>query len=271
MADGKPNRVTAHVFCCDVTIKHKTVLLEFLSISEHTSSKTLLGVDITACKMNIHFPQMTYSVDDEVNQRFPLYAEPESDQTIVNSLNVSLRTEEGEHLTQLEKNKMEDLLRRNNDVFGESTEATTYIEHSIKLTDDNPIAVPPYRLTPQKSEILKKEIEKLLDENVIEECDSAYAAPVVLVPKKNGTYRMCVDYRKLNSVTIPDRYPLPRIDDLLHATKKTIYMSTLDLKAGYYQVSVKKEDRDKTAFITPFGIYRFRRMPFGLRHSPSTF
>jgi hypothetical protein len=104
----------------------------------------------------------------------------------------------------------------------------------------------------------------MLADGVIEECDSAYAAPTVLVPKKDGSLRVCVDYRKLNSVTVPDRYPLPRIDDLLQMAVKTVYMSSLDLKAGYWRVPVRAEDRDKTAFVTPLGLFRFTRMPFGL-------
>ena len=80
--------------------------------------------------------------------------------------------------------------------------------------------------------------------------------------------RVCVDYRKLNAITIPDRYPLPRIDDLLNAAKSTEFM---DLQSGYYQVEVAEVDRDKTCLISPFGTFRFKRMPFGLRNAPATF
>ncbi|KAG5877859.1 hypothetical protein JTB14_036435 [Gonioctena quinquepunctata] len=114
-------------------------------------------------------------------------------------------------------------------------------------------------------------VKSLLEKEIIEECDSPYAAPTVLVTKEDGTFRMCVDYRRLNSVTVPDRYPLPRMDDLMHAATRTAFMSTLDLKSGYHQVSIRESDRDKTAFITPFGIFRFNRMAFGLRNAPATF
>ncbi|GFV93573.1 retrovirus-related Pol polyprotein from transposon 297 [Trichonephila clavipes] len=120
-------------------------------------------------------------------------------------------------------------------------------------------------------EHLKKEIDNLLADNIIEECESPYAAPVVLVPKSNGTVRLCIDYRKLYAITIPDKYPLPLMDVLLHDAKSTAFMSTLDLKSGYHQVEVNPADQDKTAFVCSFGTFRYKRMPFGLRNAPATF
>ncbi|GFX37944.1 retrovirus-related Pol polyprotein from transposon 17.6 [Trichonephila clavipes] len=126
-------------------------------------------------------------------------------------------------------------------------------------------------MNPSKKEILKQEIDRLLSEGIIEECESPYASPVVLIPKPNGTFRLCIDYRKLNEITVADTYPLPRMDDLLHQAKLTPFMSTLDLRAGYHQVKVHVEDQDKTAFVCPFGTYRFLRMPYGLHNAPATF
>ncbi|GFW89534.1 retrovirus-related Pol polyprotein from transposon 17.6 [Trichonephila clavipes] len=126
-------------------------------------------------------------------------------------------------------------------------------------------------MNPSKKEILKQEIDRLLSEGIIEECESPYASPVVLIPKPNGTFRLCIDYRKLNEITVADTYPLPRMDDLLHQGKLTPFMSTFDLRAEYHQVKVHVEDQDKTAFVCPFGTYRFLRMPYGLRNAPATF
>ncbi|GFU87870.1 retrovirus-related Pol polyprotein from transposon 17.6 [Trichonephila clavipes] len=126
-------------------------------------------------------------------------------------------------------------------------------------------------MNPVKKEILREQIEELLRQDVIEECESPYAAPVVLVPKPNGKVRLCVDYRKLNSVTKGDAYPLPRMDDLLNEATLTSFMSTIDLQSGYHQVKVADVDQDKTAFVCPFGTYRYLRMPFGLRNAPATF
>ncbi|GFW69387.1 retrovirus-related Pol polyprotein from transposon 17.6 [Trichonephila clavipes] len=116
-----------------------------------------------------------------------------------------------------------------------------------------------------------EEKEELLRQNVIEECESPYPAPVVLVPKPNGKVRLYVDYRKLNSVTKVDAYPLPRMDDLLNESTPTSFMSTIDLQSGYHQVKVAGVDQDQTACICPFGPYRYLRMPFSLRNAPATF
>ncbi|GFX47953.1 transposon Tf2-11 polyprotein [Trichonephila clavipes] len=150
-------------------------------------------------------------------------------------------------------------------------EPTPIIEHCINTRDHLPVAVLPYRMNPSKKEILKREIDKLLAEGIIEECESPYASPVVLIPKPNGTFRLCIDYRKLNEITVANTYPLPRMDGLLHQTKLIPFMSTLDLRAGYHQVKVHVEDQDKTAFVCPFGTYRYLRMPYGLRNAPATF
>ncbi len=106
---------------------------------------------------------------------------------------------------------------------------------------------------------------------VIEPFFSAWAAPVVLVKKKDGTCRFCVDYRKLNAITTRDVYPLPRIDDALSRLEGCRYFTIMDLMVGYWHVGVRKEDREKTAFITTGGLYQFRVMPFGLTNAPVTF
>ncbi|KAK9744200.1 hypothetical protein QE152_g8022 [Popillia japonica] len=91
----------------------------------------------------------------------------------------------------------------------------------------------------------------------------AWTSLTVLVPKPDGSIRLCIDHRKVNSITTPDLYPLPRLEDLLHLTGKSAYLSTMDLRSGYYQVEAHPPDRDKTAFICSNGIYCFRRLPFG--------
>ncbi|GBM26819.1 Transposon Ty3-I Gag-Pol polyprotein [Araneus ventricosus] len=144
---------------------------------------------------------------------------------------------------------------------------TPYAEHHINTERHPPVSVPPYRMTPMKKELLRKEIEDLLEKDVIEECESVYGAPVVLIPNPDGKTRLCIDYRKLNEITVPDSYPLPRMDDILQSVKHTTFMSTIDLKLGYHQINVHPADRDKTAFVCPFGTFRFKRMSFGLRNA----
>ncbi|GBM64364.1 Transposon Ty3-I Gag-Pol polyprotein [Araneus ventricosus] len=150
-------------------------------------------------------------------------------------------------------------------------EPTPYVKHYINTGDHPPVASTPYRLSPKKKELLRTKIDKLLANDVLEECESPFAAPVVLVPKTNGDIGLCIDYRKQNAITIPDKYPLLLRDTLLHDAKSTTFMSTLDLKTGYHQIEVNPDDEDKTAFVCPFGMFRYKRMPFGLKNAPATF
>ncbi len=111
----------------------------------------------------------------------------------------------------------------------------------------------------------------MLDRGVIEPCQSSWASPVVLVTKKDGTTRFCVDYRKLNDITRKDAYPLPQIDDTLDVLCGSKYFSTLYLYSGYLQVEMDQQDIDKTAFVTRQGLFRFTVMPLGLCNAPATF
>ena len=111
----------------------------------------------------------------------------------------------------------------------------------------------------------------MLERDVIEPSSSPCASGIVLVRKKDGTTRFCVDYRKLNDATIKDAYPLPRIDETLDHLSGACWFSTLDMSSGYWQVDVEEKDRPKTAFITKRGLYQFKVMPFGLCNAPATF
>ncbi|GBM97814.1 Transposon Ty3-G Gag-Pol polyprotein, partial [Araneus ventricosus] len=181
------------------------------------------------------------------------FAEHVNDQSQhpVDKLDVNLCTlhEEGRRLNPKQKDELVAVLKKYASVFEPGGEPTPYIEHRMSTGDSPPVSVPPYRLSPVKKELLKKELDKLLEENIIEECESPYAAPVVLVPKPNGNIRLYIDYRGLNATTIADSYPLTRMDDLLHAAKHTPFMTTIDLKSGYHQISVCSSDRDKTACV----------------------
>ena len=145
------------------------------------------------------------------------------------------------------------------------------MQHRINTGPANPIRQPPRRLPFGKREVEKQELEKMLKRNVIEPSNSAWSSPIVLVSKKDGSTRFCVDYRKLNDVTIKDAYPLPRIDECLDSLSESKWFSCMDLNSGFWQIGMDPADKHKTAFSTSQGLYQFTVMPFGLVNSPSTF
>lgn len=148
---------------------------------------------------------------------------------------------------------------------------TSLITHEIPLLDNVPVRQPYRRIPPSQYETVKAHIQQLLDSQVIKESSSPYSSPIVLVTKKDGSLRLCVDYRQLNAKTRRDAYPLPRIEESLDALSGARWFSTLDLASGYNQVPVAEADKSKTAFCTPFGLFEFNRMPFGLCNAPGTF
>ena len=157
----------------------------------------------------------------------------------------------GSLLEEAERKKFRVLVEQHKDQFmwkDGSMGRTTLVQHEIHTTEKSAIKQRPRREAYGTQPIIKEEIEKMLAQDVIEPSTSAWASPIVLVKKKDGTSRFCVDYRRLNEVTIKDAYPLPRIEDNLDALQGACWFSTLDLASGYWQVEVRPEDREKTAF-----------------------
>lgn len=277
LADGS-NKVrdilTAQV---SVAIGGREALVDFLVFPD-SQCRTLLGRDfILNAGIVVNIPQCCFTFQDAANQRFTFVESFQlttyySDlmQTDTNSL--MLRGDEGHTLSAVERSELNQLICNSEERFATEGPATDFATHHIKVSEgQQPIACQPFRMSQNRRAALKVELGKLLTAGVIEECESPWAANVVMVPKKDGGMRLCIDFRKLNEVTEPDRYPLPRIEDILHAAKTSNYMTTLDLRSGYFQVNVDPSDRDKTCFITPMGTYRFIRMPMGLRNSGATF
>ncbi|KAJ9545105.1 hypothetical protein OSB04_024812 [Centaurea solstitialis] len=143
------------------------------------------------------------------------------------------------------------------------------VEFHIDLT--GPIAKSPYRLAPSEMQELSSQLQELLDKGFIRLSSSPWGAPVLFVKKKDGSFRMCIDYRELNKITIKNRYPLPCIDDLFDQLQGATYFSKIDLRSGYHHMRVREEDIAKTAFRTRYGHYEFLVMPFGLTNAPAVF
>ncbi|GBN14381.1 Transposon Ty3-I Gag-Pol polyprotein [Araneus ventricosus] len=144
-------------------------------------------------------------------------------------------------------------------------------QHRINTGDHPPIKQYPRRLPLSRKEEADHLVKDMVDNGIIEESSGPWATPIVLVKKKDGSTRFCVDYRKLNEITKKDSYPLPRIDDALDALNGSQWFTTLDLKSGYWQVEIRPEDREKTAFTTGQGLWQFKVMPFGMPFTPATF
>ena len=172
-------------------------------------------------------------------------------------------------LTQTEQ--LKSVLMKYHKCFDNKLGCTSLVQHHIDTGDTKPIKLRPYRVSPYRKEIISKEITTMLNTGIIEPCISPYAAPITLQPKKDGSLRFCVDYRELNSVTVRDVYPIPRIDDTLDQLQHAKYFSSMDLRSGFWQIELNPASRDKTAFISHAGLYRFRVMPFGLTNAPATF
>ncbi|PIO32203.1 hypothetical protein AB205_0160660 [Aquarana catesbeiana] len=144
-------------------------------------------------------------------------------------------------------------------------------EHKIRLEEDKPFRERVKRIPLGDLEDLREQLAELKRTGIIKESRSPYASPIVVVKKKNGSLRLCIDYRTLNRLTIPDQYTTCCIEDALQSLSGVKWFSVLDLKSGYYQIPMGPEDKEKTAFITPVGFYEFNRMPQGLSGAPATF
>lgn len=146
------------------------------------------------------------------------------------------------------------------------------VGHTIPTIDGHkPPARPLYRMSPREMAEVRRQVQELLEKGLIQPSTSPYASPVLFVAKKDGSLRMCIDYRALNKVTVRNQWPLPRIDDLLDSLHGATVLSSLDLHSGYHQIRIAEEDRPKSAFRTPQGLYEFKVLSFGLANAPSTF
>lgn len=180
----------------------------------------------------------------------------------------------GPKITKSEKERLLLLINNYRDCFALDTDElglTNIAEMNIRLNDTTPVTYKPYRLPFSERARVREIVGDLLSNGIIQESQSAYASPIVLVRKKNGEHRLCVDYRALNKKTIKDSYPMPVIEDQLDRLNGKCLFTSLDLASGYHQIPVAKDSRHITGFVTPDGHYEYTRMPFGLVNAPAVF
>lgn len=261
-----------------VTIEHGDVLLPEININkELTTPESIVRADNGYCTIPVEG-----NVDINFTERvpvIPLYEtdmlEPPRLKTKVNIAQL-MRTS---HLNPEEKHQLTDLCKKYHDIFYNDKCDLTFtnvIKHKIRTTEDSPVYVKSFRHPHAMREEINNQIQKLLNDKIIRPSISPYSAPVWIVPKKldasgKRKFRMVIDYRKLNEKTIEDKYPLPRIDEILDNLGKCCYFSTLDLAQGFHQIEMDPGSVEKTAFTVNNGHYEYLRMPFGLKNSPHTF
>ena len=162
------------------------------------------------------------------------------------------------HLCPTQVHELSTVLSAYQDVFSDTPGRCNIIHHDVKLIPGTtPIRQAPYRIPHQKKELMKKEVDYLLENGLAVPSCSPWASPCILVPKEEGTLRLCTDYRRVNDVTVPDAYPLPRVDDLVDSVGQSKFITKIDLLKGYYQIPLTESAQVISAFITPFGLYQY--------------
>ncbi|GBN97989.1 Retrovirus-related Pol polyprotein from transposon 17.6 [Araneus ventricosus] len=178
------------------------------------------------------------------------------------------------HLTSSQQQQVLELLNKYNNVFAQNISdlgECGIIKHTIQLTDDIPTRQKPYRVPYNLKNEMKNQINILLDAGIIQPSTSPYCAPVLLVKKSDGSFRLVADLRKLNSKTIPDNFPLPKIDEMIDQLSGAKFFSTMDLTSGFHQMSMHSDHMHYTGIATEFGLFEYKRLPFGLKNASASF
>lgn len=175
-------------------------------------------------------------------------------------------------LTGEEEQKLQTFLADQLPQFEACLGRTMLVEHQIKLKSTEPLKQRYYPRNPAMQEIMKNEVLEMLKDDIIEPASSPWSSPVVLIKKSSGKYRFCIDFRRVNDASVKDAYPLPYISGVLDKLREANYITTLDLKNGYWQIPLHPESKPITAFTVPgVGLFQFKRLPFGLHSAPATF
>ena len=173
-----------------------------------------------------------------------------------------------------QRQKIQEMFDRNSDLFAKNDcdlGCSSYVKAKIYTGDHPPIKQNPYRLPYSQRDLVREHVEEMLKADVIEPSQSPWASSIVIVDKKDGSKRFCVDLRALKKVAKWDAYPLPRIEDILASLEGSKYFTCLDLKSGYWQIPLDEDSKEKTAFTSFMGLYNFWKMPFGFSNSGAIF
>ena len=188
-----------------------------------------------------------------------------------NTETLSVLPERLPHLSDSQRADVLDIIHQFPELFSDVPKQTHVIEHDIDVGTAAPIKQHPYRVNPVKRAVLRKEVEYMLLNDIAEPSMSPWSSPCLLVAKADGTFRFCTDYRRVNAVTKPDCYPLPRMDDCIDRVGSAVFVSKFDLLKGYWQIPLTSRAKEISAFVTPDDFLCYRVMAFGMRNAPATF
>ena len=191
---------------------------------------------------------------------------PGSNSEVLGNLDQKLK-----HLDPVQRKELSDLILSFPSIFKDSPGRTNLLYHDVEVGDNKPIKQYPYRINPTKAKIITDEVDYMLTNKLIKPSFSPWSSPVVLAPKPNKQFRLCLDYRKVNAITKTDSYPLPRVDDCVDRIGNAQFISKFDLLKGYWQVPLTERAKEISAFITHNGLYQCSVMPFGMKNAASTF
>lgn len=273
---GKQSPITETIIL-PITLPNGQCLDITLAVSEDAPATIILGIEFLR------------QVDGVINFPINILTTPEGPVQLLQGKVISPAVFSVETSRSLEKNcwdvmrnqsnlttsewvQVQQLLEEFNSLWSQQRRGLTMdISHKISLSTDIPQVTPPRRFTEEQQRAISNEIDEMLNDNIIRPSNSPYAAEIVLVKKKGGNWRVCIDYRLLNKVTIGDNYPLPRMTELIRSVKDSRYFVSLDLRAGYWQVPMEANSIPYTAFRCCKGLFEFLVMPFGLKNAPATF
>lgn len=262
-ADGQQQRVIGSVNL-PITLKNKTKFLNFL-IVPCIKHNIILGVDFCRLfNLNLNFANESWEtpMGFKLNETSPNCLDSKN---LTNST-CSLVAEC--NLNELQRQKLDAVIEKFKELDSCPLGLTHLCEHKIELTDDEPFKQRAFPLSPYMQQHMNCEIDRLLKLEIIRPSKSPYSSNVLLGKKPSGEYRLCFDGRKINSITKPDRYPLPNLESVLTKIQNAHYLSSIDLRQAFFQVGLAKDSCEKTAFqVIGRGLFEFSRMPFGLRNS----
>ena len=257
------NALLAESDCTDVKLHSASVIVEYdKSTAFHTMCVNLLH----AANVAMITDKDDCEIDPSGSESFSTIVLPSLDQTeFVEDVKIC------DDLFESQRVEAHALLSEFSEVFSDVPSKTNCIEHRIVLQNEVPVKLKPYPLPFASEQIVKDEVDSMLKAGVIQSSDSPYASPIVLVKKKDGKVRFCIDFRKINILTVGDAGFIPDQDQLFAKLHKAKYFTKFDMTKGYWQIGIVKECQKYTAFQAGGGLYEFTRMPFGLKNAPATF